>query len=122
MVDEASTSSAARWDWDILADRVTWSDELYRLYGLEPREFRASYFAFIERVHPDDRKRVELIVGQALRDGRPFDFDHRLIRPDGSVRILRAHGDVERGPDGRPVRMTGTSRDVTPTTVMDQDR
>jgi PAS domain S-box-containing protein len=109
----APVPSTAQWQWDIGSDRVTWSDELYRLYGLEPREFRASYLAFIERVHPDDRKRVELIVGQALRDGLPFDFDHRLVRPDGTVVVLRAHGEVERGSDGRPVRMFGTTRDVT---------
>ncbi|MBI4500466.1 MAG: PAS domain-containing protein [Gemmatimonadetes bacterium] len=106
--------STARWDWDILADRVTWSDELYRMYGLEPREFRASYQAFIERVHPEDRKRVELIVGQALRDGQPFEFEHRLVRPDGTVRVLHAHGAVERAPDGRAIRMFGTTQDVTP--------
>lgn len=114
MADIPSTSASnARWDWDILADRVTWSDELYRMYGLELREFRASYQAFIERVHRDDRKRVELIVGQALKDGRPFEFEHRLVRPDGTIRILHANGAVELAPDGRPIRMFGTTRDVT---------
>jgi PAS domain S-box-containing protein len=102
----------AHWEWDILADRVTWSDDLFRLYGLEPRELRPTYHGFIERVHPDDRRRVELIVGQALRDGKPFDFEHRLMRPDGTVVTLLAHGSVERGPDGKPVRMSGTSVDV----------
>lgn len=104
----------ARWEWDILADRVTWSDELYRMYGLEPREFRASYQAFIERVHPADRQRVEAIVGQALRDGKPFEFEHRLVRPDGAIRLLHARGAVERGADGRVGRMHGTTQDVTP--------
>ena len=108
---------SARWEWDILADRVTWSDELYRMYGLEPREFLASYHAFIERVHRDDRKRVELIVRQALRDGQPFDFEHRLVRPDGTVRVLQAYGVVERAPDGRVIRMSGTTRDITPTSA-----
>lgn len=104
----------ARWDWDVVTDRVTWSAELYELYGLEPREFRASYQAFMERVHPGDRDRVGLIIGQALRDGQPFDFEHRLVRPDGSVRVLRARGSVERAADGRVLRMSGTSADVTP--------
>ena len=111
-ISDSSTSNA-RWDWDILADSVTWSDELYRMYGLEPREFRASYQAFMERVHPGDRKRVELIVGQALKDGKPVEFDHRLVRPDGTIRTLRANAAVERAPDGRPIRMFGTTRDVT---------
>ena len=103
----------ARWDWDILDDRITWSDELYRLYGLEPREFRASYQAFIERVHPGDRNRIQLIISQALRDAKPFRFQHRLVRPDGTVRVLDARGAVECDDDGRPVRMYGTSVDVT---------
>lgn len=104
----------ARWEWDIRADRVTWSDDLYRMYGLEPREFRASYQAFLERVHPADRERVNAIVEQALRDGRPFEFEHRLVRPDGTVRVLHARGAVEQAPDGRMVRMYGSTRDVTP--------
>lgn len=108
----------ARWNWDIAADRVTWSDELYRLYGLEPREFRASYQAFLERVHPADRERVHLIVSQALRDHQPFTFRHRLVRPDGTVRELYAEGFVEVGTDGRPVRMYGTSQDVTDSRTM----
>jgi PAS domain S-box-containing protein len=105
---------AAQWEWDILADRVTWSDALYRIYGLEPREFRASYQAFLERVHPGDRQRVQRIVDQALQDGQPFEFEHRLVRPDGTVRLLHARGAVERAPDGRMVRMYGNTVDVTP--------
>ena len=100
------------WEWNIVADRVTWSDDLYRLYGLEPREFRASYEAFVQRIHPDDRRRVELILRQALRDGKAVDFEHRLMRPDGSIRMLSCHADVEQGPDGQPRRMWGTARDI----------
>jgi PAS domain S-box-containing protein len=83
------------------------------MYGLEPREFRASYHAFVERLHRDDRKRVELLLGQALKDGRPFDFEHRIVRPDGTVRTLHAVGAVERSSDGQPMRMFGTARDIT---------
>lgn len=110
MADEPT--SIARWDWDILTDRVTWSEGLFRIYGLEPREFRASYQAFLERVHPDDRQRVSRIVGQALRDGQPFEFEHRLVRPDGAVRTLRARGATELAADGKPVRMSGITEDI----------
>ena len=109
-----ATGEIAKWEWDIQADLVTWSDELYRIYGLEPREFRASYQAFIERVHPDDREKVGHIVGQALRDGKPFEFEHRLVRPDGTVRLLHARGEVESGRNGKMTRMHGITRDVTP--------
>jgi PAS domain S-box-containing protein len=103
----------ARWEWDVLKDRVNWSAELYEIYGLEPREFRPSYDAYLQRVHPDDRKRIRLIVGQALRDGRPFDFEHRVLRPDGSLRFVVAHGEVERDQHGNVLRMWGTTRDIT---------
>ena len=110
----ADPSQEARWDWDVVTDRVTWSEELFRLYGLDSREFRASYLAFVERVHPDDRVRVDRIVTKALRDGQPFEFEHRLVRPDGAVKVLHARGYVERAADGRVFRMYGTTVDITP--------
>jgi PAS domain S-box-containing protein len=92
---------------------VTWSVELYEIYGLEPREFRPTYDSYLQRVHPADRHRIQLIVGQALRDGRPFDFEHRVLRPDGSVRVVAAHGEVALDQQGKIVRMWGTTRDIT---------
>ena len=105
--------SAARWEWDIVADRVTWSDGLYRMFGLEPREFRASYQAYMERVHPGDRDRVGRVLTQALENGLTFEFEHRVLRPDGSIRDLKCVGTTKRALDGRPLRMIGTSEDVT---------
>jgi PAS domain S-box-containing protein len=104
----------ARWEWQVLNDRVNWSPELFEIYGLEPREFRPSYDAYVQRVHPLDRKRIQMIVAQALRDGKPFDFEHRVLRPDGTERLVSAHGEVERDQHGRVVRMWGVTRDITP--------
>jgi PAS domain S-box-containing protein len=64
-------------------------------------------------VHPSDRKRIQLIVGQALRDGLPFDFEHRVLRPDGTLRVVAAHGDVAHDQQGKVVRVWGTTRDIT---------
>jgi PAS domain S-box-containing protein len=55
-----------------------------------------------------------MIVAQALRDGKPFDFEHRVLRPDGTERLVSAHGEVERDQHGRVVRMWGVTRDITP--------
>ncbi len=101
------------WEWDISKDFFCWSDELYRIYALDPREFAGTYQAFIERVHPDDRKRVSASIATALRDARPFTFHHRIIRPDETVRILCARGQVVTDTQGKPVRMFGTGQDVT---------
>jgi PAS domain S-box-containing protein len=101
------------WEWDIAADDVTWSEELHRLYGTSPGEFEASYQAFLERVHPDDRAAVEAAIAGAYESGEPFEFDHRIVRPDREVLMLHAEGQVEMDEAGNPIRMTGTGQDVT---------
>ena len=59
---------------------MTWSDEMHRLYGTTPDEFEASYEAFVERVHPDDREPMEQAVQDAYASGEPFELDHRIVR------------------------------------------
>jgi PAS domain S-box-containing protein len=101
------------WEWDVLSDTVVWSEELYRIYGVSPRDFRATYEGFLKHLHPDDRERVREIVGRAYRTGEPFEYDHRVVSPDGSVRLVHARGRVEMDGAGRAVRMVGTCQDIT---------
>lgn len=101
------------WEWDIAADEVTWSDELYRIFGLAPQDFGASYEAFLGRVHPEDRERVDGLVRRTLVDRTPLEFHHRIVRPDGAVRILHCRGEVVSDDRGEAARMLGTGQDVT---------
>jgi PAS domain S-box-containing protein len=101
------------WEWDIDRNALTWSDELYRIYGLNPHETELTYERFLACVHPDDRSAVREAVERALRDHEPFSFDHRIVRPDGQERTLHGRGQVMVDPGGRPVRMIGTGQDVT---------
>ena len=101
------------WEWDVPGDRVSWSDELYRIYNLEPQEFEATYEAFLDFVHPEDRPDVERQVGSAFEGADDFAFDARIVRKGGEIRWIRGLGVVERGSDGAPVRMDGTAQDVT---------
>lgn len=78
-----------------------------------PGEFEASYEGFLARVHPDDREQVDGIIQEAFATGGRFEFDHRIVRPDGDVRTLAARGRVTLGEDGDPIRMAGTGQDVT---------
>jgi PAS domain S-box-containing protein len=105
------------WNWDIPTDTVSWSDELYRIYGLQPQEVRATYEAFLERLHPEDRSRIDVIVRDSFATGAPFAFDHRIVRSDGSVRWLHGEGEVVRDGAGNPVRMFGTAQDITDQTA-----
>lgn len=101
------------WEWDIPTNTVVWSDELYRIFGFEPQEFRATYERFLERLHPDDRPRVIAVVEEALERRGSFTHYHRVILPDGTLRILHNRGEVLVGEDGRAARMFGTEEDVT---------
>lgn len=100
------------WEWDVRGDRIAWSAELHRIYGVEPGEFDSSYEGYLARVHPDDRERVDRVVRSSFETQAPFSFSHRAIRPDGTVRVVDSRGDVF-VEDGQIVRMAGTAHDVT---------
>ncbi|HVQ28367.1 MAG TPA: PAS domain-containing protein [Vicinamibacteria bacterium] len=101
------------WQWDLSDPAIDWSDELYRIYGLQPRECAITFEKFLEWVHLEDRDRMRSEVNRALDTGRPFAFEHRIVRGDGSVRILESRGEVVRDLEGRALRLVGTSQDLT---------
>ena len=116
---ETSLAAAQRiarmgnWDWDIANGSLRWSDGIYRIFGLEPRQFAATYDAFLERVHPDDRGAVIDAVNAALESHRPYQIDHRIIRSDGTERVVHEQGEVIFDAGGKPERMIGTVQDIT---------
>lgn len=101
------------WEWDIPNGTVWWSDELYRIYGLEPGAIEPSYEEFLNYVHPDDRPAVDERNRRAFADHQPFDDVKRVIRADGREINMRTEGDVICGDDGEPVRLVGICEDVT---------
>ncbi|HEY2384218.1 MAG TPA: ATP-binding protein [Terriglobia bacterium] len=100
-------------EWDMASNAVTWSDELHRIYGVPPGQFAGTYEAFLERVHPDDLEHTKGVIFDALRNGTPFVYEHRIVRGDGSTRVLQTRGDIVRDKDGRAVRMAGCCLDIT---------
>jgi PAS domain S-box-containing protein len=101
------------WEWNIPADEITWSDELYRLFGLAPQSVAVTFSSFLERVHPEDREETRNTVEAAYADLLPFTIEHRVVLPSGAVRWLHGAGRVIADESGTPVRMTGTAQDVT---------
>lgn len=100
------------WEWNIEADDISWSDEMYRIYGLEPGSWEIAYEEYLQRVHPDDRPLVERTVAESLESHRSFGYEHRVVWPDGTMRMVLANGEVVLE-HGKPVRMRGTSQDIT---------
>jgi len=101
------------WQWDVGSDTVTWSDELYRIYGLAPESFSPTLEGYLQRVHPDERETVRAQIHLAVADQRPFRFTERILRPDGSERILLSEGEVILADDGRVGGLFGICQDVT---------
>jgi PAS domain S-box-containing protein len=101
------------WEADLARDTLDWSEETYRIFGLRPGEFLPTNEAFFAAIHPDDRANVRQVAGESIASGKPYRSDHRIIRPDGEVRVLFEQAEMALGADGRPVRMVGTVQDIT---------
>lgn len=101
------------WQWDVKTGVISWSDELYRVYGLKPQEREIGYEEFLLLIHPGDRDRVSSIIGRSFKTGKPFEFEHRIILPNKKQRILHGIGKIVTDAAGRPIKMVGTSQDIT---------
>src|SRR6202035_3474990 len=101
------------WVWDLGTNQVIWSEETYRIFGLSPRAGSFDVAKVGEMIHPDDREAVFRIADEAIRSGTRADCEHRLIRPDGEMRIVHSLGDLKKDALGRPYQMFGTTQDIT---------
>ncbi len=99
-------------NWDIESGELYWSEEIYRIFGRDPRSFTPSYDGFHAAVHPDDASLVREQEQEAYRTG-VFSLTHRILRPDGSVRHVHQQAEVYFDAAGQPVRVSGTVQDVT---------
>jgi PAS domain S-box-containing protein len=116
---EASLKEAQRiaqlgsWDLDLVTNTLTWSAEIYRIFEVDPREFRASYASFLAAIHPEDRSLVHETYTRSVEERTPYDLVHRLLVKDGRIKYVHERGETLYGPAGRPLRSIGTVQDVT---------
>jgi PAS domain S-box-containing protein len=103
------------WELDLISDRLTWSDEVYRIFGLQPWEFGATYEAFLDCVHPQDRAAVDAAYSGSLREGRDtYEIEHRVVRKStGEIRLVHEKCEHIRDASGRIVRSIGMVHDIT---------
>ena len=116
---EASLASAQRiahlgsYTWDIAADELAWSEELYRIFGREPSSFTPNYDSFLACIHPHDRSPARQTYEAAMAAAKPYNLNIRILRPDGSVRIIHDQGEVSVGANGKPALFHGAVHDIT---------
>ncbi|SJZ41881.1 PAS domain S-box-containing protein [Trichlorobacter thiogenes] len=107
------SSGIGIWDWDLVTDSLVWDESMYRLYGLRREDFSGAYEAWFRCIHPDDTHLTSDAIQAALLGEKEYAPEFRIVRPDGTVRLIQAASKTFRDPDGKPLRMIGTNLDIT---------
>src|SRR4029077_12569130 len=108
------------WVWDLEKNHVTYSDEYCRIFGLAPRKDPIDIATVREMIHPEDREYVFRTAEEAILSGERAECEHRILRPDGEIRIVHSLGDLKKDASGRPYQMFGVSQDITDRTHAEQ--
>jgi PAS domain S-box-containing protein len=108
------------WEWEVGHATVTWSPELYRIYGVTPQEYVPTFEGYLERVHPRDRERVRATVEHVFIDHSSFSQDEQILRPDGSIRYLHTWGHAILDDRGQVSRLIGVCQDITEQKVAEE--
>jgi PAS domain S-box-containing protein len=101
------------WEWDLRTNSRTWSDQLSRIFGLRPGQMPSTFDGFYPLVHAEDRERTAALAREALRTGKSYESQFRIVRPDGAVRTVHNQARVDRDESGKPVRVIGVCQDIT---------
>lgn len=101
------------WDLDLVRDKLHWSDEIYRIFEIDPKKFGASYEAFLRMIHPDDRKAVHRAYSHSINRKKPYEITHRILMNDGRVKYVRERGETFYNSNGKPTHSVGTVQEVT---------
>ncbi len=101
------------WELDLVHNVLIWSDEIYRIFEIDPEKFGASYDAFLDGIHPDDREMVNNAYSESVKNKRPYDIVHRLQMKDGRVKYVNEKCETYYDAGGKPLRSTGTVHDIT---------
>ena len=101
------------WEYDVVSDEILWSDEVYRMFGIEKEAFDHKFNSFIERIHPDDREYVQSEIKSSMDSKKPFSIDYRIVLPGGEIRYVHEEAKDISDEKGKPFRRIGTVQDIT---------
>ncbi|MBE9110930.1 PAS domain S-box protein [Nodosilinea sp. LEGE 07298] len=113
LLEAQQVAHIGNWAFDLASQTITWSPELFRMFGLDPATDEPAYDAYLQMIHPDDRRELVQAVDRAIAQGTPYQIDYRALLPDGSVRYHEGRGKVDCDETGHPTRLFGTCLDIT---------
>jgi PAS domain S-box-containing protein len=116
-----SIAHLGNWMYDVKSDKLFWTDELYRIYGLEPHSEELSWTKFMATIPDDDKEVVAAFSAEVMKTGKPFEMYHKIVRKDGIIRTLHIRGEGLLDEEGKVYQLFGTSQDVTEQQRIEQE-
>ena len=113
LAEAQSIAHIGNWELNLVSNVLTWSDEIYRMFGLEPQQFGANYEAFLDNIHPDDKEMVNQAYSESVRNRTPYCITHRLLLKDGTIKYVEERCTTLYNADGQPFRSIGIVQDIT---------
>ncbi|MEW5803262.1 MAG: PAS domain-containing protein [bacterium] len=113
MAEAQKLGRLGSWDMDLFTGQLTLSDELCQILAIQAGEFDLSLEGILEFIHPDDRDQAKKVIEEARRSKKPFEYRYRIVRKDGSERILQGKGETFSDAAGNPIKLIGIAQDIT---------
>lgn len=113
LVNAQTLGHMGSWEWDIRSGQAVWSEEVFRIYGLDPEKERPNYDVVIETLTPECKEDFLRAIDETLSRGKPFEGQYCILRPDGSRIFTHTKGEVVRDSQGNPIEMFGMVQDIT---------
>jgi len=113
MNEAQALAKMGSWEWDVISNKVTWSEGLFNIYELPVTEGGLSYEYFLKYIHPDDKNFVDQTIREGFTNKKFTDYFHRIVTPTGKTKILQAKGEIILDQSGEIIKMIGTGQDVT---------
>ena len=114
-------AQAGIWDWDIVNNVLIWDDQMYRIYDATREEFGGAYEAWLARIHPEDMEKADHESRMAVLGQKEYATEFRILTSMGTIRFIKAYGDVICDPQGNPLRMVGVNFDITAQKQLESD-
>ncbi|MFN2188224.1 MAG: PAS domain-containing protein, partial [Candidatus Promineifilaceae bacterium] len=121
LADAQRMTHLGSWELDLVHNELIWSDEIYRIFELDPEKFGASYEAFLDAIHPEDREMVNRAYTESVEIKQPYDIVHRLMMKDGRIKYVNERCETSYDEDGKPLRSTGTVQDITERKLIEEE-